>query len=190
MRDRVIPAAAALDHWAAHLAAPLRPTAAAGSVGPKTGAGVSVTAWANEALETCTWQAATDAKPFTGRGSLRELRHYVDILRAIEERMDQLSRASKTVPGLDHYLMVHRRPRTGYVHLRWRAAGGAKQHVSWGDMAQRRQRYAGGLRDWVVQATSSALEMNAQHTHIRAALREVRQLVQAREQPVFARART
>jgi hypothetical protein len=169
-------AAPAMTHWAERLGQQ-PPNAAAGVTCTKTGAPVNVTAG----------PPAVDTKTLTGRGTLRDLRHYVDTLRSLEAQMVELSVASKTVPALGHYLMLHRRQATGYVHLRWREVGGAKQHVGWQAMAQRVSGYPGELSQWVHAASASALALNQQHTRVREAVRHVRAVVLARDPPVYVR---
>lgn len=179
-------AAPRLDHWAENMGQ-RPPTTATRVTCRTTGAHVNVTAWAAETVLQHAGLPAVDAKALTGRGTLRDLRHYVDTLRTLEDQMVQLSDASKKVPALGHYLMLHRRQATGYVHLRWREVGGAKQHVGWHAMAQRASGYPGELPQWVHAASASALAMNQQHTRLREAVRQVRAVVLARETPVYAR---
>jgi hypothetical protein len=147
---------------------------------------VNVKAWAVGAMAEQSCQERVDAKAFKGRGSLQELRHYVDRLDAIEAEMVGLSMLSKT-GGLDVYLMLHRRGKTAYVFLRWREVGGAKRHLAWGVMHDRTAGLHSQAGQWIHDVTRQAQRLNDEHLRTRAALGRLRREVLASEQHVFQR---
>lgn len=148
---------------------------------------VNVRTWAVEAMGAERCQSGVDAKAFTGRGGLSELRHQVDLLDRIETRMSALSTASKTGGLVDVYLMLHRRAKTGYAFLRWREVGGAKRHLSWDALQDRAAGWEARTRLWLTQMTAQAQQLNDEHLQVRDELGRIRRRVMARPQPVFAR---
>ena len=57
----------------------------------------SAAPWTQETAALAGCQVALDAKAFTGRGRLRELRHHTTAIAAVEQRMEALSSASKAL---------------------------------------------------------------------------------------------
>ncbi len=147
---------------------------------------VNVKQWAIESVAQPACQERVDTKAFTGRGSLHELRHYVDKLQRVERDMGELSMVSKK-SGLDVYVMVHRRAKTGYVFLRWREVGGAKRHLSWNVIEERTAGLHDQLRVWVRQATQRAQQLNERHLSAREALMRLRREIDSTERHVFLR---
>lgn len=148
---------------------------------------VNVRTWAVETMGAERCQSGVDAKAFTGRGGLSELRHQVDLLDQIEARMAELNKASKTGGLIDVYLMVHRRAKTGYAFLRWREVGGAKRHLSWDALEDRAAAWDARTQRWLAQMTAQAQQLNDEHLRVRDELARIRRRVMARPQPVFAR---
>lgn len=147
---------------------------------------VNVKTWAAESVSQQTCQERVDTKAFTGRGSLHELRHYVDKLDGVEREMGELSTLSKK-GGLAVYVMVHRRAKTGYVFLRWREVGGEKRHLAWDVIEERTACLHDQARAWVRQVTQRAQQLNVGHLRARDALTRIRRQVQKREQHVMPR---
>ena len=150
---------------------------------------VNVKQWAIESVAQPACQERVDTKAFTGRGSLHELRHYVDKLQRVERDMGELSMVSKT-SGLDVYVMVHRRAKTGYVFLRWREVGGAKRHLAWDAMSDRTAGLPSQASQWIQDVTREAQRLNDEHLRTREALGRLRREVLASEQHVFQRGAT
>ncbi len=151
------------------------------------GSSVNVRTWAIETMGSQRCQSGVDAKAFTGRGGLSELRHQVDLLDRIEARMAELSKLSKTGGLLDVYLMLHRRARTGYAFLRWREVGGGKRHLSWDALDDRAFEWDSRTKQWLAQMTAQAQQLNEEHLVVRDELARIRRRVMALAQPVFAR---
>ncbi|HVR51844.1 MAG TPA: hypothetical protein VMS38_19055 [Pseudorhodoferax sp.] len=150
---------------------------------------VNVKAWAIESVAQQGCQERVDTKAFTGRGSLFELRHLVDKLELVEREMGELSTLSKK-GGLDVYVMLHRRAKTGYVFLRWREVGGAKRHLAWDVIEERTAGLHVQARGWVRQVTQRAQQLNDGHLRVRDALTRVRREMLERSPPVFMRTST
>lgn len=150
---------------------------------------VNVKAWAIDSVAQQGCQERVDTKAFTGRGSLHELRHYVDKLQAVENEMGELSTLSKK-GGLAVYLMVHRRAKTGYVFLRWREVGGEKRHLAWDVIEERTTGLHDQARAWVRQVTQRAQQLNDGHLRARDALTRIRREMLERNPPIFMRSST
>ncbi len=147
---------------------------------------VNVKVWAIESVAQQGCQERVDTKAFTGRGALHELRHLVDKLELVEREMGELSTLSKK-GGLDVYVMLHRRAKTGYVFLRWREVGGAKRHLAWDVIEERTAGLHDQARGWVRRVTQRAQQLNDVHLRARDALTRIRREVQEREQHVMPR---
>lgn len=150
---------------------------------------VNVKAWAVESVAQQRCQERVDTKAFTGRGSLHELRHLVDKLEVVEREMGELSTLSKK-GGLDVYVMLHRRAKTGYVFLRWREVGGAKRHLAWDVIEDRTAGLHDQARNWVRQVTQRAQQLNDGHLRVRDALTRIRREMLERSPPMFMRTST
>lgn len=148
--------------------------------------GVNVKAWAIESVAQQGCQERVDTKAFTGRGSLHELRHLVDKLEVVEREMGELSTLSKK-GGLDVYVMLHRRAKTGYVFLRWREVGGAKRHLAWDAIEERMAGLHDQARSWVRQVTQRAQQLNDGHLRVRDALTRIRREMLDHSPPMFMR---
>ncbi|WP_088957092.1 hypothetical protein [Variovorax sp. HW608] len=149
-------------------------------------AGSNAKAWAVDAVSKHGCQEAVDAKAFTGRGTLRELRHLLATLDSVESRMAALSEASKQA-GFGIYLMVHRRAATGYTHLRWREHGGAKRHLKWEDAAEHVGVLTPEVRNWVRDASGSAIRLNGEHLRSREQIKQIRAHVRTKESHIYPR---
>lgn len=147
---------------------------------------VNVTAWAAERVAGQRCQDAVDTKGLKGRGTLIELRHYVDKLAGIEREMVDLSTLSK-LARTPVYLMVHRRGSTGYAFLRWRESGASKRHLSLEQIRKLVEGWPTESRAWVGAMSQKALGLNEAHLHARDALKKIRVDVLAREQHVLPR---
>lgn len=147
---------------------------------------VNVAAWAAETVAGQRCQDAVDTKGLKGRGTLIELRHYVDKLAGIEREMVDLSTLSKLARA-PVYLMVHRRGSTGYAFLRWREAGASKRHLSLEQIRTLTEDWPSESRAWVGAMSQKALALNEAHLHARDALKKIRSDVLARERYVLPR---
>ena len=136
----------------------------------------SAVQWAREAVANVGCQEELDAKGFTGRGSLRELRHMVTELSAVEGRMEGLSAASKALSGVRLYLVVHRHKKTGYTFLRWRERSGGARHVPWHELEALLAGHAPAQRRWCTEASDAASGLNAEHLALRERIKAVRLL--------------
>lgn len=144
--------------------------------------------WAQQAAAAPTCQYAVDTKAFTGRGTRQELRHWVDRLDVLEREMAELSCKSKEAAHTcGAYLAIHRRASTGYVHLRWREHGAGKRHLLADQVHAMTEGQVPFVRNWVSDVNAMAERLNAAHKKARIALREIRDQVTAKPQPLLPR---
>jgi hypothetical protein len=117
------------------------------------------------------------------------MRQCIDRLAKIEQEMARLSQSSRqAVPVCGAYLALHRRRETGYTHLRWREAGGAKRHLLADEVAQRLAGQSQAVRQWFGQAAELAEAFNAAHYQARSALRIIRRQQADRPAALWPRA--
>ena len=131
--------------------------------------------WARQTAGELTCQEAIDAKAFTGRGSLRELRQMIAGLDEVEQRMYELSSTSKALIDTRLYLVVHQRSSTGYMFLRWRERAGGNRHLPWERSNALIEAHSPPQRRWCTEATEYALALNQQHLTLRERLKAMRQ---------------
>jgi hypothetical protein len=111
-------------------------------------------------------------KAFTGRGraGLVDVRRLEADLGRIHAAMDELARASKTVPGRSFYLSVHRRANTGQHSLRWRNAVD-NRHLPWDRMPGLFALQLPALAAWYVTFQARIETVNREECAARLALR-------------------
>ena len=136
-------------------------------------------------------QLAVDQKAFTGRGTLHELRHWIDKLAAIETEMESLHLLSKQAASYGVRLTLHRRAATGSVHLRWREHGASNRHLLPADVEALVAQQGQTVNNWIKDINARAQKLNAEHVKARVALRGIRVAVRMRlPQPIFPRSIT
>lgn len=143
--------------------------------------------WTQETAATAGCQVALDAKAFTGRGNLRELRQLTTAIGAVEQRMEALSSASKTLVNAGMYLVMHRHRRSGYTFLRWRERSGANRHLPWDEAAARLANQPAAQQRWCSEASSLASHLNTEHLGLRERITALRLQLRATPAPVYAR---
>jgi predicted secreted protein len=132
-------------------------------------------------------QESVDTKGLTGRGTRPELRQLQAEVDKLERHMAELVQASKKAGG-QMYLMLHQRPATGYVFLRWRmASSGGKRHLPWDAAREIYMGYPEHMRAWYIQITERAVQSNAAHVRLRKDIRTLGRQLQAVQGPVYAR---
>ncbi len=150
---------------------------------PATGAAP----WTQETAAIAGCQVLLDAKAFTGRGKLRELRHHTTAIAAVEQRMEALSSASKALVNAGMYLVLHRDRSSGYTFLRWRERGGANRHLPWDEAAARLANQPAAQQRWCSEASSLAIHLNAEHLALRERITALRLQLRATPAPIYAR---
>lgn len=143
--------------------------------------------WAREAVAKLDCQERVDAKAFTGRGKLRDLRQLIASLDVVQTRMEELATASKQLNGAAIYLIVHHRNSSGYTFLRWRERGGSNRHLSWPDVEKLIQTYPRSHQQWVRAASALADELNGEHLEHRKAIKAARVRILRTVSHTFAR---
>lgn len=134
-------------------------------------------------------QNRVDVKALTGRGGLADLRQKVDAIDTIVLRMRELAEKSKNVAGLGFYLMLHQRSASGYVFLRWRARQGVSRHLSWQEVGELASAYPSDMRDWCMEASRQAKELNDEHLEMRAEIKKARKRVESVEPHMYPRSK-
>jgi len=152
-----------------------------------TGAGVNVVAWASQYVVEQECQSRIDAKAFTGRGKLLELRQYLAHLKDVEKQMNELVETSKGVPGYWMYLTLHTQ-KNGLKFLRWRERGGAKRHLSWDEAAETWKEQGGAVQDWYRSVSNRCNQLNEMQKDLRRAITMARSVVQRSGMPIYAKA--
>lgn len=143
--------------------------------------------WARQAVSDQACQKQADAKAFTGRGRLLELRQLLTELDRTVESMRQLAEATKQVPGGQMHLVLHVKRSSGLTFLRWRERSGACRHVSWPQAHEQFSSLAPKTRDWYGLASSQAVLLNERHKELRRAIATARKVVLKGAPKVFAR---
>jgi hypothetical protein len=143
--------------------------------------------WARQAVSDQACQKQADAKAFTGRGRLLELRQLLTELERTVDSMKHLAEATKQVPGGQMHLVLHVKSSTGLTFLRWRERSGACRHVPWPDVQERFANFAPRTRDWYGLACSQAVLLNERHKELRRAIATARKVVLKGVPKVFAR---
>lgn len=143
--------------------------------------------WAREAVANLDCQESVDAKAFTGKGNLHELRRLVTALEAVEDRMRELSAASSALDSAYIYLMVHHRRDDAYTFLRWRERVGGNRHLPWGDLDAKLAGHPPAQQRWCAEASALAHQLNAEHLALRKRIKALRLQLSQTPSQVYAK---
>lgn len=143
--------------------------------------------WARQAVTDQACQKQADTKAFTGRGKLLELRQLLTELDRTVESMRHLAEVTKQVTEGQMHLVLHVKNATGLTFLRWRERTGACKHVPWPEVHERIAGISPRVRDWYMQASSQAVQLNERHKELRRAIATARKVVLRTAPKVYAR---
>lgn len=148
---------------------------------------VNVADWACQYVAEHGCQSQVDAKAFTGRGKLLELRQYLAQLKDVEQQMADLVAVTKQVPGFWIYLTLHVH-KNGLRFLRWRERAGGKRHLSWEEAAMTWQDQSAAVQDWYQSVSGRCTQLNEMQKDLRRAITMVRAVIQRSSAAIYPRA--